>query len=78
MNYFKNCYKILYNLIHSLYTIDKNALEQENEHYCRMTDGDFTCKLVEYSPQNQNKTPNQNQTLFSNFIKSAYSSPMKK
>jgi hypothetical protein len=74
MNYFNNCYEILCKMLRSLYTIDEKALEQENEHYCRMTDGDFTCKLVTYSPQANTHDTNR----FSNFIKSSYSSPMKK
>jgi len=83
MNYFKNCYEMLCKMINSLYTIDEKALEQENEHYCRMADGDFTCKLVTYSPQNQSTISHPNQTQnqsnrFSNFIKTAYISPMKK
>jgi hypothetical protein len=51
LKYIKNCYsylcEILSNKFETLYRVNKNRLEQENQHYCRMTDGGFVIKKAE-------------------------------
>ena len=48
LKYIKNCYsylcEILSNKFETLYRVNKNRLEQENQHYCKMTDGGFVIK----------------------------------
>jgi hypothetical protein len=47
-NYIKKCYsylcETLSNRLDYLYGVNKNQLEQENQYYCRMTDGGFVMK----------------------------------
>jgi hypothetical protein len=50
-NYIINCYysfcETLSNRFDYLYGVNKNRLEQENQHYCKMIDGGFVIKKVE-------------------------------
>jgi len=47
-NYIKKCYsylcETLSNRFEYIYGVNKNQLEQENQYYCRMTDGGFVMK----------------------------------
>lgn len=48
LNYIMNCYysfcETISTKLEYLYGVNKNQLEQENQHYCRMTDGGFVMK----------------------------------
>jgi hypothetical protein len=50
LKYIKRCYIYIYDTISSkfdfFYGINKSRLEEENEYYCRMTDGGFLIKDV--------------------------------
>jgi hypothetical protein len=48
LNYITSCYYYIYEALstkfETLYGVNKNQLEQENQHYCKMTDGGFVMK----------------------------------
>ena len=51
LKYIKSCYSYVCEMISNrfeyAYGVNKNQLEQENNYYCKMTDGGFVIKKVE-------------------------------
>jgi hypothetical protein len=51
LKYIKSCYSYVCEMISNrfeyVYGVNKNQLEQENNYYCKMTDGGFVIKKVE-------------------------------
>ena len=51
LKYIKSCYSYVCEMISNrfeyAYGVNKNQLEQENNYYCKMTDGGFVIKIVE-------------------------------
>ena len=43
---FKNFCNYIYEKFEDLYSINKNILENENNQYCRMQDGDFPINIM--------------------------------
>ena len=43
---FKNFCNYIYEKFEDLYSINKNILENENDQYCRMQDGDFPINIM--------------------------------